>query len=145
MSESFPPLSSPELSCVTPVHPPFSLSAPGALSPAPLEPSGSSLPHSSIFVQLDWWCNAVLRKRLFHDFCANNHSESLCPSYGPLPWAAPTSTQFCLFAPRSLSDLPSLIELVQSQAGTGVFVLPAAPKHGRALASRRLKPLTKRS
>ena len=133
ISESLPPPSSPELSSVASVRPSFPLSDPGAFSPAPLEPPGSSLPHSSIFVQLDWWCNAVLRKRLFHDFCANNYSESLCPSYGPLPWAAPTSTQFCLFAPRSLSDLPSLIELVQSQAGTGVFAFPAAPKHGRSL------------
>ena len=91
------------------------------------------LPHPSIFVLIDFWCHAVLRLRLYHDFCARTFEESLCPTFGALPFGAATSTQCCLYAPRVLSDLPALVEQVQSQGGTGVFVLPAAPKHGRAL------------
>ena len=90
MSESLPPPSAPELGSEASVSPSFSFSDPGTLTPLPLESPGCCLPHSSIFVQLDWWCNAVLRKRLFHDYCAGSQAESLCPSYGPLPWAAPT-------------------------------------------------------
>ena len=57
------------------------------------------LPHPSIFVLIDFWCHAVLRLRLYHDFCAKNYEESLCPTFGALPFGAAASTQCCLYAP----------------------------------------------
>ena len=92
-----------------------------------------TLPHPSIFVQIDWWCYAVLRERLTHDFCAPTQGTSLCPSWGPLPFRAPASTQFCLFAPRDTAVLCDLVCQVEAERGAGVFVLPAFSKFGSVL------------
>ena len=90
------------------------------------------LPHPSIVIQIDMLVWHLFKLRLNRDYCALLYNESFCPVYGPLPWGSPLSTVFCLFVPRSLGELPGLIESVQSECGWGVFVTPVH-RGGRVL------------